>query len=516
MTIGKHVLALISSIAGLLAAPAALACSCSVADPDRLLDHSSILFEGAMVDTRRLSAADCDSRFCAHQVESIFRVDEAFKGELGGTVLLRYVPQDGVNCGPAFRVPKTSIVAATLGADGFYHVSTFCSQGSSTFRDRASVVEALARFRQRLDVYQAAIDAAPGDPNPIINKARFLAETRNLPEALALLNDVLAAHPGNREAVLFLARLRSQLRQDELALAVLAPYLAQNPTDPYALRARAASLIRLGRTDEIERNWRDFTNLHAAKLDLSGRTLDGASFREATLSAVSLAETTLTRSDLSKARLWNANLDNSNLAGADLTQALVSGSLDGINLENATLDRAALSFKGRIGSLKGANLNSAQFRSPGLNAMLKNYRSERLRVGSLEDASAVGVSAQSANFIALKMARADFSDADLRNARFHFSSLHGALFRNANLEGASFCEVDLTGSHLEGANLRKASFVSTQLDEANLAGAVFDRWTAWPPGFDPIKAGAHMDGDPGKEPIGRAAAPSPTAGWPCS
>jgi uncharacterized protein YjbI with pentapeptide repeats len=516
MMIGKYFLALISSMAGLLAAPAAWACSCSVADPDRLLDHSSILFEGAMVDTRRLSASDCDSGFCTHQVESIFRVDQAFKGELGGMIPLRYVPQDGVNCGPVFRMHETSIIAASLGADGFYHVSSMCGQGSGTFGDRTSVFEALARFRQRLDVYQAAIDAAPGDPNPIINKARFLAETRNLPEALALLSDVLVALPGNREAVLFTARLRSQLRQDELALAVLTPYLAQNPTDPHALRARAASLIRLGRYDEIGQSWRDFTNLYGAKLDLSGRALDGASFREATLMTVSLAEATLTRSDFSKAQLWSAKLDGANLTGADLTQALVSGSLDGVNLENARLDRAALSFKGRIASLKGANLNGAQFRSPGLGAMLKNYRSERMRVGSLENATAVGVSAQGANFITLKMAGADFSDADLRNARFQFSSLHGVLLRNANLEGASFCETDLTGSHLEDANLRKVSFVSTKLDDVNLEGAVFDRWTAWPAGFDPIRAGARMDGDPGKEPIGRAASPSTTAGWPCS
>jgi uncharacterized protein YjbI with pentapeptide repeats len=508
---------LISLVAGLLAAPAAWACSCNVAEPDSLVVNSSILFEGAMLNTRYLNSSDCDDGFCTHQAESIFRVDEAFKGELGKTVALRYVPQDGVNCGPVFRMQETLIIAAFLGADGLYHVSSMCTQGSGTFgHNRTSVFEALARFRQRLDVYQAAIDAAPGDPGPVIDKARFLAETRNLPEALTLLSEVLAADPGNREAVLLTAKLRSQSRQDELALVALDPYLAQNATDAYALRARAASLIRLGRINEIDPSWRDFTNLSGAKLDLSGRALDGASFREATLTTVSFAGTSLKQSDFSEARLWNAVLDGADLARADLTHALVSGSLDGVNFENATLDRSAFSFKGRIASLKGAALNNTQFRSPGLGAMLKNYRSERMRVGSLEKVNAAGAIAQSARFITLKITGADFSDADLRQAKFSFSDLSGVSFRGANLEGASFCESDLTGGNLENANLRKVSFVSTKLDEVRLEGAVFDRWTAWPVGFDPIKAGARMDGDPSKERINRAASPSPTAKWPCA
>jgi uncharacterized protein YjbI with pentapeptide repeats len=516
MSVSKRFLGFVSLIAGLLVAPVAWACSCSVAGPDQLVASSSILFEGAMVNTRPLNSSDCDDGFCSDEVESVFRVDEAFKGELGASVRLRYVPQDGINCGPVFRIQRTSIVAAYLSADGFYHVSSGCSQGDGTFEDRASVFEALARFQQRLDVYQAAIDAAPGDPGPIIEKARFLAETRNLPEALALLDEVLAADPGNREAVLFAAKLRSQHKQDDLALAALDPYLARSPTDSYALRARAASLVRLGRIDEIDPSWRDFTNLSGARFDFSGRMLDGASFRDAFLPKVSFAGTSLKQSDLSKAQLWNADLDGADLARADLSKAVVSGSLDGVNFEGARLDGAALGFKGTIASLKGANLNNAQLRSLGLRAMLNDYRSEALRVGSLEKVNAVGVNAERAAFIALKIAGADFSDADLRNAKFQFSSLRGVLFRGANLEGAAFCEADLSGGNLENANLRKVSFVSTRLDEVRLDGAVFDRWTAWPVGFDPIEAGARMDGDPGKEGINRATSPSTSAGWPCA
>jgi uncharacterized protein YjbI with pentapeptide repeats len=51
----------------------------------------------------------------------------------------------------------------------------------------------------------------------------------------------------------------------------------------------------------------------------------------------------------------------------------------------------------------------------------------------------------------------------------------------------------LTGADLKKANLHKASLKSSKLDGARLEGAVFDQWTTWPDGFDPIKAGARME-----------------------
>src|SRR5262249_25703568 len=162
---------------------------------------------------------------------------------------------------------------------------------------------------------------------------------------------------------------------------------------------RAASLVRLGRVDEIKPGWRDFTKLSGAKLDLSGRVLDGASFREATLRSVSFAGASLRRSNFSDAQLWNAVLDGADLGGAELTHVLVQGSLDGVGLESAKLSNGSFSFKGRIGSLEGADISGASFRSDGVGSALADFRSERLRVGSLEKVNAVGVNAQGVRFI---------------------------------------------------------------------------------------------------------------------
>lgn len=508
-------LGIISLVAGLLGAPAAWACSCATPDPDSLVAGSSLIFEGALVSTRQLSPSDCDEGFCSSQVESVFRVDQPFKGDVGGMVALRYVPQDGGNCGPSFRPYSTQIIAASLGADGHYYVGSMCSQGAGTFgRDHTRVLEALARFQQLLAVYDVAIHTAPGTAGPVIEKARFLAETRNLPEALAVLHDLLSQKPYEREAVLLAAKLHTQFRQDELSLAILEPFLAYSSNDPYAARLRVANLLRLGRMDEIDLGWRDFTSLSAGKLDFSGRTLDGASFREAYLPYVDLAETSLKQADFSGSRLAVASLDGADLTGANLTNASVSGSLQDVTLESVTLDKASLSFSGKIASLKGATLTRASFRSPRLQ-MVADYRSERLRVGSLENIDASGVAAQRASFVALRMAAANFSSADLEHARFQFLNLDRALFRGANLQGASFCEADLSNADFANANLRRASFLSVKLDGVRLDGAVFDSETAWPEGFDPLKAGGRMDGDPAKG-IKRAIAPTGQYSWPCN
>jgi uncharacterized protein YjbI with pentapeptide repeats len=53
--------------------------------------------------------------------------------------------------------------------------------------------------------------------------------------------------------------------------------------------------------------------------------------------------------------------------------------------------------------------------------------------------------------------------------------------------------VDLTNADFSGADLRKANFRLSKLDAANFEDAIFDSQTTWLDGFDPIKAGAHME-----------------------
>jgi uncharacterized protein YjbI with pentapeptide repeats len=75
---------------------------------------------------------------------------------------------------------------------------------------------------------------------------------------------------------------------------------------------------------------------------------------------------------------------------------------------------------------------------------------------------------------------ADFRGADLREAWLRDSCLHAADLRDA----------DLRDAELEGADLDAADLQGADLDGANLHAATFSPLTTWPPGFDPLAAGA--------------------------
>ena len=137
------------------------------------------------------------------------------------------------------------------------------------------------------------------------------------------------------------------------------------------------------------------------------------------------------------------------LAGADRAGA----DLFGENLANHNLTGA---------NLAGANLNMA------------NLRGAYLFGADLTSATLVG--------------------ADLTEANFEWSTLKGAALDNAvlrraeltraNLAGADLCKADLTEANLCGTNLKGA-----QIAAISLSGAVADRNTIWPDGFNPTEAG---------------------------
>ena len=74
--------------------------------------------------------------------------------------------------------------------------------------------------------------------------------------------------------------------------------------------------------------------------------------------------------------------------------------------------------------------------------------------------------------------------ADLGGANLWGANLGGADLGDANLGDADLRDANLWGVNLWGANLGDAN-----LGDANLGGARSDRWTRWPGGFDPDKAG---------------------------
>jgi uncharacterized protein YjbI with pentapeptide repeats len=105
---------------------------------------------------------------------------------------------------------------------------------------------------------------------------------------------------------------------------------------------------------------------------------------------------------------------------------------------------------------------------------------------------------------------AKFLEADLREANLRKANLYGALLIGAKMEGADLREADLSETLLHSANLSRADLTSADLRGAKLnlvdrknplmraaviadtklAGAKYDAYTEWPPGFQPEQAGA--------------------------
>ncbi len=73
------------------------------------------------------------------------------------------------------------------------------------------------------------------------------------------------------------------------------------------------------------------------------------------------------------------------------------------------------------------------------------------------------------------------------------ADLFGAGLEGADLSGADLNEANLKRAGLEGANLSGADLVGAKLRWTNLTGAICDRNTVWPPGFDPTAAGVIID-----------------------
>ena len=193
--------------------------------------------------------------------------------------------------------------------------------------------------------------------------------------------------------------------------------------------------------------------------------------------------------------LRDQQFDNIDLQGIDLHK----GNLQEATFRNSTLEHAnfseALLVKVNFGNAK---LIAVNFERANLN--ISNLDGSDLTIAKLTKALLSGVSAKGANFRYAKM-----ETSDLRRANFQNANLSGA-----NLENASMAFADLKGAYMLGTNLK-----NVELSYAKLSGAIYsdsttpfevfetlkklefnyfgldecDRYTIFPNGFDPQKAG---------------------------
>ncbi|MFO7656793.1 MAG: M56 family metallopeptidase [Bacteroidales bacterium] len=155
--------------------------------------------------------------------------------------------------------------------------------------------------------------------------------------------------------------------------------------------------------------------------------------------------------------LRGAMLSDANLTSVDFRYALLDNAnlgeayLDWANLENASL---------RYAILKEASLNGAKF----------------------QGADLTGADLKEVNLSGQNLRRVFFNYANLKEADLSLADLRDCDLSNSNLR-----EADLTKADLRGANLKFADLSEAKLTGANLEGAIADRYTLFPEGFDPIK-----------------------------
>ena len=189
--------------------------------------------------------------------------------------------------------------------------------------------------------------------------------------------------------------------------------------------------------------------------------------------------------------LGRANLAGANLAGADLVGAnLVGANLVGTNSSGADLSGA---------NLAGADLSGAD-----------------LYDADLYDADLTGANLYDTDLTGANLHDADLAGANLYDATLTGANLTGADLHSANLYNANLCDADLSQSSLYGTDFSAAKHLPT----ANLRNAQFTlnqpaySDTIWPPGFNPIAAGAlpnNPDGSwPDPHPDPDAEPPPPT------
>ncbi|RLG20170.1 hypothetical protein DRN67_00690 [Candidatus Micrarchaeota archaeon] len=196
-------------------------------------------------------------------------------------------------------------------------------------------------------------------------------------------------------------------------------------------------------------------------VDLSYTDLTGVNLMGANLEGANLSNTRLSGANFSFTNLRNAHLQygqvydmrgisfvGANMEGADLTNMIITGIGDfsGANLTGATMRRAHLEFALLNANFTGADLAQARVLSADL-------RGANLRGANLTEAMMSGANLQKSNLRGAEMTGAVLEHANLQGADMQEANIVAVNFRDAIIIGA-----DLTGAHLDGSVFTGALF----------------------------------------------------------
>ncbi|MFA4994250.1 MAG: pentapeptide repeat-containing protein [Bdellovibrionales bacterium] len=183
----------------------------------------------------------------------------------------------------------------------------------------------------------------------------------------------------------------------------------------------------------LDLSYADMTGVSLNRANASGAMLDYCNFFGADMRFCNLQGAHLMRADLRGACLRGANLIAADLAGADLREGMLAGTEADGDIVPLHKDWPASEAGGA--DFSGANLTDAR----------------------LSGAVAVGTK---------------FSDTTMCGCKIVRARLEGSDFSGANLEGADLSQCDLTRVNMRGAVLVNAALNIASLQQANLLNAM--------------------------------------------
>lgn len=203
--------------------------------------------------------------------------------------------------------------------------------------------------------------------------------------------------------------------------------------------------------------------------DFTGYDLSGADLQHAQFNRAKLRLTYVNGAQARKATFHESDFFESFWVSSDLTEAnLSSSTLLDSTWWDVNLSRADL----RYVQGKGATFHRAKM--------------EGARLEGINFAEAKFVDAEMKSLYAV---RSRWTESMIASAVFDGSSLQGANFERAGLSKVSFKGCDLQKADFSGARFKAVDLTEANLEGAKLRGALFDKKTVFPDGFDPIAAG---------------------------
>jgi uncharacterized protein YjbI with pentapeptide repeats len=427
---------------GLVPTGAARACSCSQVSPEDAIRGNGVIFRGRVTAVEQSSTGGFLGT--AGNVATV-AVQDRWKGEVPDVAQV-VSGISGASCGVRFDVGQDLTFFAGVGGDGRFYTH-LCSmlQGGGDAPRRARLDALLRDYADTLRRADAAVAGAPASVSPLLERARFHEEWRDLPRSAADFAAAVALAPGDARGHAGLGRVEYARQRFAEASASLARAAALDPANADTRRLLNQARLRSGDVGALASV--DFRGLVVERLDLWRQDLNGRDLRDARFSAV----------DLSAA----------NLRGADLRGARISGLLAGADLRDIFAEGAQFSGNLTAARFDGARLDGAGF----FNSTLLGARFR-------------GISGQGSNFEYARLAGADFTNADVRGARFigtgPFISMEVAM------TGTRFTGARLAGANFANANLADADFAEADTTGADFAGAHFNCRTRFPEAFRPI------------------------------